>query len=74
MEIAAVLVVVLLVVAGVAYFLTKSAVKWAVRLVLLGVLVLLMLAGGVAWWWYSPGDAVAPRQPERKTSAPGRKR
>lgn len=72
MEIAAVLVVVGLVVAGVAYFFVKRAVKWAVRLALLGVLALLLLAGGVAYWWYSPEDADAPAP--RNANAPGRRR
>ncbi len=70
MEITAVLVVVLLVVAGVAYFVMKRALKWAVRLALLGVLALLLLAGGVAWWWYSPADAPSRPQP-RNANAPG---
>lgn len=75
MEIAAALVVVLLVVAGVAYFFVKRAVKWAVRLALLGILALLLLAGGVAYWWHSPGDDAAPkRQPQRNANAPGRRR
>ena len=78
MEITATLVVVLLVVAGVAYFIVKRALKWAVRLALLGVLALLLLAGGVAWWWYSPADPrTTPRQQQRNSNAaapPARKR
>jgi protein-S-isoprenylcysteine O-methyltransferase Ste14 len=77
MESTAILVVVLLVLAGVAYFVVKSALKWAVRLLLLGVLAVLLLAGGIAWWWYTPGDTEAPeRRPSNAnaTGGPARKR
>jgi hypothetical protein len=52
-EITAALLVVLGVVAAVGFFVLKRALKWAVRLVLLFVAVMLMVAGAVAWLWHS---------------------
>jgi NhaP-type Na+/H+ and K+/H+ antiporter len=48
-------------------FLAKRAVRWAVRLALLGIVVLALLVGGLAWWWYygsgSPGAPVKETRP-----------
>ena len=52
----AVLAIVLGVVAAVGFFVLKRALRWAVRLVLLGVAVLLLLVGALLWWWYAPAD------------------
>jgi uncharacterized membrane protein len=42
-------------------FIAKRAVRWAIRLALLGIVVLALLAGGLAWWWYyGSGSANAP--------------
>jgi heme/copper-type cytochrome/quinol oxidase subunit 4 len=42
-------------------FMARRAVRWAIRLALLGIVVLALLVGGLAWWWYyGSGSASAP--------------
>jgi len=37
---------------GVLFLLVRRALRFVVRLALLGVLILFLLTGGLAWWWY----------------------
>jgi heme/copper-type cytochrome/quinol oxidase subunit 4 len=47
-------------------FMAKRAVRWAIRLALLGIVVLALLVGGLAWWWYyGSGSASAPLKETR---------
>ena len=41
---------------GVLFLLVRRALRFVVRLALLGVLILFLLTGGLAWWWYG-GDS-----------------
>ena len=49
-------------------FVFKRLLRMALRLAVLGALVLALLAGAVAWWWYSPSE----RAPGRNRNAPAR--
>lgn len=49
-------------------FVFKRLLRMALRLAVLGALVLALLAGAFAWWWYSPSE----RAPGQKRSAPAR--
>jgi 4-amino-4-deoxy-L-arabinose transferase-like glycosyltransferase len=65
----ATLAIVLGVVAAVGFFVLKRALRWAVRLFLLGVAVVLLLAGAVMWWWYAPAGGDSPARPNRNGGA-----
>ena len=68
----ATLAIVLGVVAAVGFFVLKRALRWAVRLFLLGVAVVLLLAGAVMWWWYAPAEGDAPARQNRNGGAAAR--
>ncbi|MGH9943032.1 MAG: hypothetical protein ACRD9R_11825 [Pyrinomonadaceae bacterium] len=60
------LIVVILIAAGLlALLLAWRAVRFLVRLALLGVLLLALLAGGYVWWWQNSGDSAAPSRKQR---------
>jgi multisubunit Na+/H+ antiporter MnhC subunit len=42
---------------GVLFLLLRRALRFVVRLALVGALILFLLVGGLAWWWYAPGDS-----------------
>lgn len=63
----AVLLLVLGLVATVGFFVLKRMVKWAVRLALLCVGLVLLLTGAVAWWWWQP-SGTNTREPARQTN------
>jgi TRAP-type uncharacterized transport system fused permease subunit len=65
----AVLAIVLGVVAAVGFFVLKRALRWAVRLFLLGAAVVLLLTGALMWWWYSPVESDAPARQNRNGGA-----
>jgi protein-S-isoprenylcysteine O-methyltransferase Ste14 len=44
----------------------KAAVRWAIRLALLGIVILALVIGSVAWWWYGAGDATTAPQREAR--------
>ena len=69
LSIIATLAIVLGVVAAVGFFVLKRVLRWAVRLFLLGVAVVLLLAGAVMWWWYAPADTQAPARQNRNGGA-----
>jgi hypothetical protein len=70
LDIIATLAIVLGVVAAVGFFVLKRALRWAVRLFLLGVAVVLLLAGAVMWWWYAPaGGGDTPARQNRNGGA-----
>ena len=68
-ELTSALLIVLGVVAVVGFFVLKRALKWAVRLALLFVAVVLMLAGAAAWAWYSYTDDAPARERNRNSAA-----
>jgi hypothetical protein len=65
----ATLAIVLGVIAAVGFFVLKRALRWALRLFLLGVAVVLLLAGAVMWWWYAPAGGDAPARHNRNGGA-----
>jgi hypothetical protein len=40
------------------FFVLKRLLRMALRLAVVGALLLALLAGAVAWWWYSPSERV----------------
>ena len=49
-------------------FVLKRVLRMAIRLAVVGALLLALLAGAGAWWWYGPsGDAPAGRAPARNS-------
>jgi hypothetical protein len=48
-------------------FVFKRALRMALRLAVLGAVVLALLAGAFAWWWYS---SPSERTPPPRTNAP----
>ncbi|MDT7808122.1 MAG: hypothetical protein QOJ70_1935 [Acidobacteriota bacterium] len=38
------------------FFVLKRVLRMAIRLAVVGALLLALLAGAVAWWWYAPFD------------------
>jgi hypothetical protein len=50
------------------FFVFKRLLRMAIRLALLGAVVLALLAGAFAWWWYAPLE----RSASQNRSAPGR--
>ena len=61
MEYASAITISLGVAAVIAFFILKRAVKWAIRLALLGAAALLFAGGGVAWWWNSRSEKEAKK-------------
>jgi protein-S-isoprenylcysteine O-methyltransferase Ste14 len=53
MELVAIIVVAL-VGFGVFFFVLKRLLRMAIRLAVVGALLLALVAGAVAWWWYDP--------------------
>lgn len=60
-------VVVLVGVLWVFMFMARRAVRWAIRLALLGIVVLALLVGAVAWWWYGVGGSTGPQRESHPT-------
>jgi protein-S-isoprenylcysteine O-methyltransferase Ste14 len=52
-------------------FLARRAMRWAVRLALLGIVLLALLVGGIAWWWYGASETATP---QRERTAPATRR
>ena len=57
---------------GVLFLLARRALRFVVRLALLGVLILFLLTGGLAWWWYGSDDSPTQKSNSRpaKTQRP----
>ena len=47
-------------------FVFKRVLRMALRLAVLGAIILALLAGAFAWWWYSPSE----RTPGQNRNAP----
>ena len=45
----------------------RLAVRWAIRLTIVGVILIAILGAGAFWWWSS---TVSPPVPKRQRSAP----
>jgi hypothetical protein len=44
-------------------FVFKRLLRMALRLAVLGAVILALLAGAFAWWWYSPSGTPPPPKP-----------
>jgi multisubunit Na+/H+ antiporter MnhC subunit len=49
-------------------FVFKRLLRMAIRLAVLGAIILALVAGAFAWWWYSPPE----RTPGQNRGAPAR--
>jgi heme/copper-type cytochrome/quinol oxidase subunit 4 len=58
-------IVVVMVALWVFLFMAKRAMRWAIRLTLLGIVVLALLVGALAWWLYYGSSA--PFAPAKET-------
>ncbi|MDT5295503.1 MAG: hypothetical protein QOJ76_2383 [Acidobacteriota bacterium] len=54
---------------GLFFFVLKRVLRMAIRLAVVGALLLALLAGAVAWWWYAPLDRDANRNRNAPTRA-----
>lgn len=52
-------------------FVLKRVLRMAVRLAVVGALLLALLAGAFAWWWYAPSSGTTPSQ-NRSPARPSR--
>lgn len=55
-------------------FLARRAMRWAVRLALLGIVLLALLVGSIAWWWYGASNTGTPQRERPATTAPATRR
>jgi len=51
------------VVLAILFLIARLAVKWAIRLVIVGVILIALLGGGGFWWWT---NRLAPKPPQAK--------
>ena len=54
------------------FFVLKRVLKMAIRLAVVGALLLALLAGAFAWWWYAPLSAPTPSQNRNAAARPTR--
>lgn len=52
------------------FFVLKRLLRMAIRLAIVGALLLALLAGAVAWWWYDPLGG----RPENRNARPSNSR
>ena len=50
---------------GVLFLLARRALRFVVRLALVGVLILFLLGGGLAWWWHGGGNSLLKQNDNR---------
>jgi hypothetical protein len=50
------------------FFVFKRLLRMAIRLAVVGAIILALVAGAFAWWWYSPSE----RTPGQNRNAPAR--
>ena len=61
--------VVLVLSAGIVFFIVKRAVRMVIRLILFGVLLFVLLTGGLASWWYGGRSGTKPQRNENRRPA-----
>jgi multisubunit Na+/H+ antiporter MnhC subunit len=54
---------------GVLFLLARRALRFVVRLMLVGALVLFLLIGGFAWWWYGANSPASKQSDHRSANA-----
>ena len=69
---AAAVIAVALVGFGLFLFVLKRVLRMAVRLAVVGALLLALLAGAVAWWWYAPLSGATPGRNRNAAARPAR--
>ena len=54
------------------FFVLKRVLRMAIRLAVVGALLLALLVGAVAWWWYAPSQGSTPSRNSNATARPAR--
>ena len=54
------------------FFVLKRVLRMAIRLAVVGALLLALLAGAVAWWWYAPLSGATQGRNSNATARPSR--
>ncbi len=52
------------------FLIARLAIRWALRLTIVGVILIAILGAGVFWWWSS---SLTPPVPKRQKSAPAKR-
>ena len=53
------------------FLIVKLAIRWAIRLVIIGLIVVALLGSGVFWWWSN--RLTSKPEPSRQRPAPSRR-
>jgi hypothetical protein len=53
------------------FLIAKLAIRWAIRLVIIGLIIVALLGSGVFWWWSN--RLTSKPEPNRQRSAPSRR-
>ncbi|MBC7930986.1 MAG: hypothetical protein H7Z38_10535, partial [Rubrivivax sp.] len=51
------------------FFVLKRVLRMAIRLAVVGALLLALLAGAIAWWWYAPLDLMPDANRNRNAAS-----
>jgi len=55
------------------FLIARLAIRWAIRLTIVGVIIMALIGGGLFWWWTNRLAAKPPRQqrpaPTRRASS-----
>jgi len=52
------------------FLIARLAIRWALRLTIVGVILIAILGAGIFWWWSS---SLTPPVPKRQKSAPAKR-
>ena len=63
------------IIAGVAllaifFLIARLAIRWAIRLTIVGVIIIALVGGGLFWWWT---NRLAAKPPKQQRPAPARR-
>jgi hypothetical protein len=53
------------------FLIAKLAIRWAIRVAIVGIIVVALLGAGVFWWW--SGRLTSKPEPNRARPAPGKR-
>ena len=54
------------------FFVLKRVLRMAIRLAVVGALLLALVAGALAWWWHTSTSGATPSQNRNATARPAR--
>ncbi|MFN2491457.1 MAG: hypothetical protein ABR501_01055 [Pyrinomonadaceae bacterium] len=53
------------------FLIARLAIRWAIRLVIIAIIIMAVLGSGAFWWWSN--SLTSKPQPNRQRSAPGKR-